>query len=342
MKKLTPLALLLLAILVCSETLAQKLPPKAVIPSPRQPDEVDIDCVIMIPTIGYDHSDESSHRQSSEDVLRVRRTLVAALLNSADMRAKVNDACREINQGVRPHPSLKPVLTLNVVRDSPGVDLGVAHPKTAGRPGSVTVDLGDVDRLKDHFDEDSDAGLVDVITKSYLTRLLAHEFDHLRDPPDRGKWGKHHGDPGWPAARVQTGAPVDDANKVKEEVGSGDVRIHYGGDEIGFSGGERRPGESATLKLLDLINSSRTVKAPNGGSGFGPPIRDESARARLNELPHRPCAEITHAGCYPRAIQYDQDLDGITDELDNCPQDVNPWQLDRNENGIGDDCEVKR
>jgi hypothetical protein len=35
----------------------------------------------------------------------------------------------------------------------------------------------------------------------------------------------------------------------------------------------------------------------------------------------------------------DRDLDGISDELDNCPNDPNPDQADANHNGIGDACE---
>ena len=35
----------------------------------------------------------------------------------------------------------------------------------------------------------------------------------------------------------------------------------------------------------------------------------------------------------------DIDLDGICDELDNCPDFYNPLQLDFNDDGVGDDCD---
>jgi hypothetical protein len=39
------------------------------------------------------------------------------------------------------------------------------------------------------------------------------------------------------------------------------------------------------------------------------------------------------------AVLADFDLDGIPDDLDNCPTHANPLQEDWNTNGIGDTCE---
>jgi Ca2+-binding RTX toxin-like protein/streptogramin lyase len=38
-------------------------------------------------------------------------------------------------------------------------------------------------------------------------------------------------------------------------------------------------------------------------------------------------------------VEADSDEDGVADEVDNCPEDVNPLQEDADENGVGDACE---
>ncbi|MDH5297310.1 MAG: thrombospondin type 3 repeat-containing protein, partial [Nitrospirota bacterium] len=50
-------------------------------------------------------------------------------------------------------------------------------------------------------------------------------------------------------------------------------------------------------------------------------------------------AEIYY-DCFGNCIN-DSDEDSVCDELDNCPELYNPDQLDLDENGVGDDCEVE-
>lgn len=45
--------------------------------------------------------------------------------------------------------------------------------------------------------------------------------------------------------------------------------------------------------------------------------------------------------CYEGTCQLDSDGDGVPDEHDNCPNIANPDQLDSNNNGVGDACDVK-
>ena len=44
--------------------------------------------------------------------------------------------------------------------------------------------------------------------------------------------------------------------------------------------------------------------------------------------------------CGDEGCSFDTDADGVANEVDNCPETVNPDQEDEDENGIGDDCDL--
>lgn len=309
---------------------AQPLPPKALV-------EAD-SCSILIPAVGYDMEDPAQARQASEDVLRVKAALEAALAGSPDMRAKVAEACRDDRNGRRGHPELDPKINIFVYRDDPRVDQAVANPAGAGEPGNMVLDLGDLDAMGDYFQPGSDPGLVQEITKNALTRALAHEFDHLRDSPDRGRWGRNHGDP--LGHRDEQGEPVRDANTVIVDLHGKEVRTAYGGDLISFRGLRPGPhaGKVAVLRYTDLVSRGRTARSGGGGSGFGAPLPLDGEA--VGALPAEPCTGAAE-GCYPSPTTGDADLDGIADDADLCPELANPWMLDADGDGKGDDCQPR-
>ena len=75
-------------------------------------------------------------------------------------------------------------------------------------PGALGVDLGDIDVLSDYLDGGGAAAQRTVIN-NFLTRILAHEIDHLRDPP--GLDSRDHADPAGRAKFAMPGPAVTDA-----------------------------------------------------------------------------------------------------------------------------------
>ena len=118
---------------------------------------------------------------------------------------------------------------------------------------------------------------------------------------------------------VQMGEPVKDANQVKIEIGSGDLRLIYGtaNNSIPFSGGEKLPGQSATYKLPDHTNAGRQVQKEttldNKGAKFAQTqhVIDPEVFLLIPEIPCQKFGFIEP--CYPEPIVRDRDLDGVLD-----------------------------
>ncbi len=96
----------------------------------------------------------------------------------------------------------------------------------------------------------------------------------------------------------------------------------------------------ASQTLLPSFNGKYTGQVPTPSQGWTAYVvelsyGDEVYTTPLRIVPETLPFEGTH--CAPE--ESDQDLDGITDELDNCPHNANPDQLDQDNDGVGDACD---
>ncbi|EDY38162.1 Thrombospondin type 3 repeat family [Cyanobium sp. PCC 7001] len=333
------LAVAIALVTAAAPALGQTLPPKARVQADTDGDGQP-DCTLVIPALGYRMADADEAAQASRDVLAVKRALEQALQGSADMRSKLAEACSRERNG-RGVDGLPPLLEIFVWRDHPAVGPGSAHPaRSSSTPGSVVLDLGDIEATGRHFTDEAHPELAREVTRWQLTRILAHELDHLRDPPDWGAWGSRHGDP-----RPEfEGEPVRDENAVIRELGGTHRRTAYGSDLIPYQGTGDQADRVAVLRFKELLERSGQVdrgrSGQSRGSRFGQP--SPLPVERLDGLPYRPCAGASGSssddGCYPTAERDDHDLDGIPDGRDRCPQLADPWQLDADGDGRGDAC----
>jgi len=222
------------------------------------------ECTILISAEGYVMDDPAQAAQARADRLKVARALSHALDGSTDMQEKVLEACQRDMNGRGPE-GRPPVVRVHVWRDHPSVGPGTAYPAVSDTPGSIALDLGDIEAIGNHFNPDSDPGLVKEIADHELTRVLAHEFDHLRDPPGWGSWGSRHGDPN----PDEDGAPVRDENTVAVQLGASHQRAAYGSDLIPYEGFGDRDGAKAVLKFKDLIDRAGQVQRGTTGAPSG-------------------------------------------------------------------------
>lgn len=287
-------------------------------------DEITVDrkCKIEIAT-------KSDYANAQQDVKTVKETLENALKKSEDMRKKVEEACKKQGGTIK----------IGVVRDDPKVHGGANSVGQLGRRLIliIDVDLGDIEKVDEHMTGDQD--LINIATASWLTRILAHEIDHQRDSiADMRRRRRKHADPTGMAAANTPGPAVEDANLVKTQIGSLDLRTFYinaGGKTILI---HPETGE-VVFDGLGWLNSLKKVKK---GQVQGPPSprRDHFFDPeRVFDIANEPCNENSTDPCYPMPINEDEDLDGVRTSDDNCLGLANPQQGDADGNDIGDDCE---
>jgi hypothetical protein len=265
---------------------------------------------------------------TSEDTLQGRTdagelfaNLRVQVANSPTMQQVLREACRV--QGGR--------ITLVALRDDPTIDLGAAAIAGPQR-GQVFIDLGDRDALF----EDRPAPLapylqgtqadVGTFQAIFVTWVLAHEIDHLRDEP-----GSDHLDPPV-TGRGVIAAPDVSANAVLAELDRIFARLSYvyvdpttGNVMIDF-----RLGGDLFLDASTFIGDRRSV---NRLAGADVHELDEDA---LDQIPDRPCGE---GRCWTLPGADDRDLDGVRDADDNCDELANPQQSDVDEDGVGAGCD---
>ena len=287
--------------------------------------------------------------QGIRDVDAVKAAFDTAAAKSKDMQAKVKDAGSKFGN----------TLTVKVVRNDPGVAVGQWQVENLTTPPShlkrgtdtILVDVGDIEKYKTHLtSEKTDPGKADddknKVVDSILISVLAHEVEHSRDggtETDSRKW--KHSDPPVPPVpgTTDTGPQVDDENKVQSELGSGVKRLAY-------RTVERNPklhsipyavnGQKVTLALTALKEDLQTEKKGEFGAtefSVDPDVHES--------VPDQPCSGTPgEEPCYPRrcgAGTSDTDCDGIDDAADNCPGLSNPQQADRNQDGVGQGCDIR-
>jgi len=285
----------------------------------------------------------SNSTQAQTDVQTVKNTYQNALNKSNDMRNKVIDACRRRGGSLRVEVRRNTRTFTDALGGKRRFWMAVADPLSTG-PGVIAIDLADIEAAGNHLTGGT-AQQRTTIANSWLTRNLAHETDHLRDPrgiprgtrgpPGLPRINPRHADPAGANAARTRGAPVDDANRVKADIGSNDVRLQYRtavGNSQGFF--VRIGGNTITWNgLAHLRASTRLGRTKVPGQHFF----DTSG---LDTIPDAPCGS---APCYvpPSGGGGDNDLDGIPDGGDNCRGVANPQQLDADGDGRGDDCTIE-
>jgi hypothetical protein len=274
-------------------------------------------------------------RESDEgraDVGRVLDALQSAYKASADMQAKVREACIK----------WKGQIIINVMRGEPTFDSAGVQPDT----NQMYLDLSDLDEDGRHLTGPQQG--IDNFNQLHLSSTIAHEFEHLKD----GVGERAHRDPPDNCAADQGGPAVADENKVMEEmhsilvrlnygdVGSGTIRYRYGGVPLTLD-------MRAILRVLRGL-PPRPARPPNPlgpstpGQIYDPPgsgIAEPHDFPALPDIPDAPCPPSGGTRCYPLPSLLDRDLDGVPDARDNCPSTVNPQQGDGDGNGIGDACD---
>ena len=257
------------------------------------------DCTIRITAVGpFFHGigptgSSFDNAQARADAATVKEAIEKALTDSEDMQTKVDDACTKQDKEIE----------ILVYRNSTEANYANASPGL----GLIRVDLGDIEGVGDDLSGISQEA-IDTVKSAKLTRSLAHEFDHLRDAP-----GEDHEDPAGEDAGLKTGPAVDDENNVIAQM---DFPVHrrtfYGAitDGIAVSG-----------YLVDTdgdgeVDSSVTWIVPRASKVSGSRSSHDLSVDVLDEI----------SSAWPFISATDQDMDGIADTQDNCPDLVNPQQ----------------
>jgi len=190
----------------------------------------------------------------------------------------------------------------------------------------VFLDLYDIDAIvPKHIMPMEDSPARRKALATFVWRALFHEIDHARDPAKRKDPTK--------GAVGDTGPAVDDANTVLQDLGLNTFRNEYAYSKNGETVFDLDScGQVFEVKLgRILIESGGRQKGRRNFGEFVP---------GLGEIPAKPCSGNPGEVCFPAAGVFDIDLDGVVDGLDNCPNDVNPQQLDTDEDGAGAACEA--
>lgn len=229
--------------------------------------------------------------QSRNDVEKVKEALEKALLLSDDMENKTEDACSKQSNNIE----------IWVFRDSPFINYGQAN-SNAGR---IKLDMGDIENIKQNLSGNQDA--VNIVAEAKLTRIIAHEFDHLRHT-DSTK----HKDPPSEKADIETGPAVDDENLVISQM---DFAYHRRNFYVAYTDGMAISSYAVDIDGDSIVDHWVTWFVPKetkitGGTSkyIFPEI--------LYEVPTQ----------WEPIIYSDSDLDGVPNGLDNCPELVNPQQ----------------
>lgn len=269
------------------------------------------------------------------DGQQIAQRLEEMLTNSADMRVKVQRAC---DRNTQP-------LTIDLFRGNhpSGPALG-AEASTQRPVGKIGVNLDHIDRITGALSGDPRA--IPVLASSFLTSLLAHEFDHLGhredDPDTPTDESDPHLDP--PGRTGATGPAVDDENTVNQDLNTGKTRLNYVDD---FGDGRPKAAWVVDITVNDLLvpvpvflDFDEWARQVSRTTGPAPPRPRETDTGRFGAIPDRPCGGgQPGAGCWQEATAGDGDLDGVPDGGDNCPDRPNPQQADTDRDGQGDGCD---
>jgi hypothetical protein len=248
-------------------------------------------------------------------VTEVRTTFEGALAGSPDMREQVRHACSKHGD----------MLVIHVFRGSGGLYLGQTD-----RNGIIQIDVEEIEEIPAALDSNQPADR-QLVADNFLLEVLAHEVDHNRHAP-----GADHSDPPG-LIQGKEGPAVTDENKVLMELkipvyrnsynyidpSSRKVVIDYtvNGPPL-IANIEQHKGERSTNKRR-VTTHGMFVVVPSD----------------LEAIPGGPCPSAGGDPCYTPPDAVDSDLDGVTDQADNCPGLPNPQQGDHDGDGTGAGCD---
>ena len=281
-------------------------------------------CVVLVAAVGGGNMGPRNDAQGRADEQRVADALIAALADSADMRQKYEEACQQRNDEMH----------ILVWRDNPNLYVAAANVEVPNW-AQLHVDLADLESMGD-FLSGPDAAQM-VVNDSFLTRSLAHEIDHLRDPPvtpDDENPARQHTDPPGRDGLTEKGPAVEDANTVLGDLGIMVERRSYiavRDGRVGTRLAVTTSGAEGTVfwAVQDHQEATLQQQTENNGSDL---IR---IPASLGKLPYMRCPGLH---CFPPATASDGDLDGQADKTDNCPSKFNPQQGDDDGDAVGNVC----
>jgi len=272
-------------------------------PTPKKPNSGD-ECIIVV--ISFPDSE-----QAQKDVNKTRDLIKKAIEISDDMRKKLADACK-----------IHSVMRVELFRNST-----LWNAEAPAYYGEVNIDLADLERYSDYMMGDANA--IKYFADNFLIGIIAHEFEHRRGEPE----DKSHLDPTIGGHGLK-GPAVRDQNQVWADFG-----IQINRTEYGYTEGVHTFIDYTVNNHILKYNTSASYADPkNSFSRTFTSSAVEVPPKTLIEIPRQPPDKNR---LYPfwELPSNDKDLDGVKDSEDNCPDHVNPNQLDSDGDGVGQGCD---